>query len=315
MPRKEWLLIGRDILFYVTGKADVAEADWRGDMWRYPTDWGYQLDRESEYFLPKDPAGVPMREFPPPLGVRYLPSRIAGYGFAHWNRWSTTRDARHRTEFLAAADWFLSAQQQGRFHHDFPLSGLLPGWLSCNAQGEAASVLARATVLTGDARYLDAARAAVHWLTVPVAEGGLRSELPDGSTFVEEYPGTEYQHVLNGSLYAAIGIADVLRAQTAPDPALGDFFQALVGGIGANLPAWDDGGWSTYDYGLCGGPRNLNTMTYQVIQVVMLRHLAAVSGDARLAATADRWEAAAASLPHRMTALARKLKYRLASRW
>ena len=315
MPRKEWTLLLRDLSFYVTGASDVSAGDWRADAWAYPADWSYQIAREDDYFTPKDADGIPLRVYPAPIGVRYLPSRIAGYALGHWNEWQRTERAHHRVEFLKAADWFRRSHADGRYEYDIPVAGKTEPWLSCIAQGEAASVLTRAHRLTGDAAYLAAAHRAVHWLLLPEEEGGVRSRLPDGRPFLEEYPGTHYRHVLNGCLYAAVGLHDLGRADPAATEARA-FLAALIDAIGANVHVWDVQGWSTYDYPFAQGTaRNLNTMTYQVLQAVLLRYLGEVSGDARLSVVADRWDAASRRLVRRLGALRGKLAYRIAARW
>jgi hypothetical protein len=79
---------------------------------------------------------------------------------------------------------------------------------------------------------------------------------------------------------------------------------------------WDVKGWSTYDFAEPGmSSRNLNTMTYHVMQAIMLRYLAAMSGEARLSAMADRWSASAARMSERLRALTRKTTYRAVARW
>lgn len=316
MPIKEWRLLARDIAFFARGTADVSASDWRTEPWLYPTEWEYQLDRESEYFSPKDAAGIPLREFRPPIGVQYLPSRVAAYGIAHWNRFLRHGSEQSRVEFLRVAGWLMSAHVDGRYEHAFPLAGMQPGWISCISQGEAISLLVRAYRLSGDEQYHRMATRVADWLLVPVEQGGVKSRLPDGSVFLEEYPGTQYRHVLNGCLYAAVGISDLLRALPSEQAELRDFFSQLMQGIAVNLEAWDVDGWSTYDYAPSGtAPRNLNTMTYQLVQSVLLRYLAEQSGEAALRVMADRWSAAAGRLPKRLGALGGKLTYRLRTRW
>jgi heparosan-N-sulfate-glucuronate 5-epimerase len=314
MPRKEWRLLARDIAFFITGASDVREANWRADPWLYPADWSFQLDREAEYFEPKDAAGIPVRAFPEPIGTRYLPSRITGFALAHWNRWSATRSDDNRKPFLRMADWLMQSQRDGRYEHDIEILGMTTPWISCIAQGEAASVLTRAYRLTGSEEYLEKSRRAVEWLLIPEASGGLMSQLPDGSPFLEEYPATEYRHVLNGCLYAAVGLSDHVRVTS--DARAQDFFARLVDGIGRNLQAWDYRGWSTYDYPYePGRPRNLNSMTYQVLQVVLLRYLAERAGNDRVREVAERWAESTRHFPKRVSALTGKLTFRFASGW
>jgi heparosan-N-sulfate-glucuronate 5-epimerase len=316
MPMKEWRLLGRDLWFYLGGHADVTSADWRANPSLYPADWVYQLDREGDYFAPKDAQGIPVRVFRGPLGAQYLPSRIFGYGLAHWNRAVRRGDTGNCAAFVRVVAWLMEEHVDGRIEHRFPLAGMPMPWISCISQGEAISVLTRAHHATGDARYLQVAERALHWLMLSEVEGGLRSALPDGSPFMEEYPGTEYRHVLNGCLYALVGVRDLIHAGGA-GVAGRSFYQKVVDGLADNLDAWDVAGWSTYDFspGSTRRVRNLNTMTYQCLQSILLRYIADDTGDVRLRSMAERWERSAQKLPTRLGALGAKLAYRLVARW
>lgn len=315
MPMKEWRLLARDLTFYIRGEADVAAADWHSDPWLYAIDWSYQLAREPDYFAPKDLEGIPLRQYRAPLGMRYLPSRIATYGLTHWNLWRRTGGEHHRQEFLTVVAWLRRSERDGRFEHDFDAAGMPAGWISCISQGEAISALTRAYTLTGDAGYLAAAHRANHWLTLPEEQGGLLSRLPDGSLFVEEYPGSPIRHVLNGCLYAALGIADLCRADPT-DRAVADFFSELMRGVASNISAWDANGWSVYDYASgTSQRRNLNTMTYQLLQVAQLAFLADASGELALREASQRWARAVGRPSTRLRALMRKIAYRLHARW
>jgi hypothetical protein len=314
VPLKEINLLLKDLLFFANGKADLGEADTGADEWLYPLDLEYQLVREDAHFAPYDANGIPIRSYRGPLSDQYLYSRITAFAIAHWNRWRLAQAETSREAFLRTVTW-LAGFEDGRFGHDFPAAGMKAPWISCISQGEAGSVLARAYLLTDDERFLNQARKAVGWLLVPVAQGGTLGQLPDGQIFLEEYPDSIHPHVLNGCLYAVIGIHDVLRV-LPEDRELGRAFEALIEAIGSNLAAWDAGGWSIYDYSAPDARvRNFNTMTYQVLQVVLLKYLGRVSGDRRLIDMATRWEASAARLPSRLRALRKKVAYRLATRW
>lgn len=315
MPTKRFRLILTDLGFYVTGRADVRESRWRTDPWLYPLDWTYQLDREHLYFEPRDSVGIPMVNLEGQAGPRYLVSRIAGYGFAHWNRWREDGNSTNRIGFLQVADWFLD-RPDGIYRHDYAVAGMPVNWISCISQGEAASILARAFILTGEQKYADRARQAIEPLMTPVEDGGLQSRLPRGGPFLEEYPGTIYRHVLNGCLYAIVGIHDAIRVGDEADHEPRRLFAALITSLGDNLDAWDQGGWSTYDMALPGhGPRNLNTMTYQRLTAGHLHYLAAAGGDERLEIVARRWDSSAERLGSRLAALLQKLSYRAVSGW
>ena len=315
MPRKEINLLARDIRFYLFGGADVAAADWQSDDWVYPLDWGYQLDREADYFDPKDEHGIPLHVYGGGIGVQYLPSRVAGFALAHWNRWRVAGDASNRSSFLMAADWFRDAPDN-RYLYDFAVAGITPPWISCIAQGEGGSILARAFVETGDPAYREAAARSMEPLKHMVGDGGVQDRLPDGSPFLEEYPGSIYRHVLNGCLYGVIGMHDVLRVLDRPDEQLASLLQQVTEAVVANIEAWSVGGWTSYDYPKPGERRrNLNTMTYQTLQSILVRYVGEIRGEPRLIAAADRWSRAAASPFARSGAMVRKIAYRLSHRY
>lgn len=311
MASKELVLLIRDIGFYFTGKADVAETSWREDDWLYPLDWSYQLDREQDHFEPKDNNGIPLRQYPGSSEKYYLVSRIAAFGLAHWNLWRLNNSEHNREKFLNVANW-LKEVPDARYEHYMPVAGLDVPWITCIAQGEAASVLSRAFIETHDRSFLVQAQAALAPLMVPVENGGLKDIMPDGRPFLEEYPGTNYRHVLNGCLYASVGIHDVMRTSGENRLEYERLFESIIDSIGHHIGAWDVDGWSTYDYPCVRSrARNLNTMTYQLLQTILLKYLAEASGDSRLSGMGFKWQTSADSLPPRMKALYNKVKYRV----
>lgn len=315
MPAKEFRLLVQDVAFYFSGKADVSEAQWRSDEWMYPLDWSYQLDRSKLYFEPFDSDGIPLRDFGGTLQRQYLISRIAAFAIANWNRWRGRKNQANRAQFLHTANWLLQFRS-GRFEHDFAVAGMRAPWISCISQGEVASVLCRAYLETYDSKFLDSAQLAIDPFQMSVEQGGLQSKLPDGGVFLEEYPGTEYAHVLNGCLYAAVGIHDVIRLVPNGSIATTTLLNNIVESIGANIRNWDVSGWSVYDYPTANSQyRNLNTMTYQVLQSILLKYLGTVTGDTRLTIAGDKWERSSRSRRSRLQALFKKLSYRWHASW
>lgn len=309
--RKAWSLIAEDLAGYATGRSVVGISDLDKDPWAYPTEWSRTLKRAEFYFGPFDEAGTPLWSMGGAL--HYNPSRIAGYALALWNVRDDWGDSARRSSFMACADWFL-AQPSARFEYRFDAAGLNAPWLSCIAQGQGISVLVRAHMITGQSRYLDQAVAAIDPLLERVAEGGLLDDLPDGSPFFEEYPGSAYRHVLNGCLHALVGLdeLDRVRPLAAEAKAVSD---QVLGAVAANLPHWDMDGWSTYDFAPRERRANLNTVNYQIVHVALMDYLARRSGDARLAFVAERWRENLNNLARRLRALQRKIAYRFAEAW
>ena len=68
-------------------------------------------------------------------------------------------------------------------------------------QGEAISALVRAWKITKRNEFLDSAKKAFNLLTKPIEEGGT-SYFKNGDVFLEEYPATSKNTILNGWIFA-----------------------------------------------------------------------------------------------------------------
>jgi hypothetical protein len=110
-------------------------------------------------------------------------------------------------------------------------------------QGLAISLLARLFAETGSERYLHAAQQSKRHMLTEVSRGGTLGRHASGARVLEEYPGARYtQHVLNGALYALLGLWDL--AQTTGG---GDLeWRTLADEQAGLLAYYDTGGWSRY---------------------------------------------------------------------
>jgi heparosan-N-sulfate-glucuronate 5-epimerase len=297
----------RDVAYYVSGDAEFELNESSLRSWAYPVSLDFTLEREARFYSPKDAAGLPLRVYKS-VGRQYNPTRIAGYGLAHFNRYLASSWSESREPFMKAADWFAAAGD-GRWSYHFDWNDLNAPWISCMAQGQGISVLARAYHLTGEAKYLESARMALTPLRRPLSMGGVRSRLDDASEFLEEYPSSAPVHVLNGFLFALIGIYDLMRLDPASGRSAG--FDELVQSLESNIGRWDLGYWSAYDVSTAAlGIRNATTMAYHRLHITQLRFLGTMLHRAVLRDTADRWEARSQSVAHRLHALAAKVFYR-----
>lgn len=239
---------------------------------------------ESWTGAPFDPNGVLL------TGDIYYPVRIAQFAL-HTYTQALRGDARARARFLAQARYLRDAQDSGggyRYPMDLPAYGAASGWLSGMAQGEAASVLLRASRLTGDAAFLRAARSALRPLEKDVTEGGA-SSLRDGEVFFEEVATLQPCHILNGHLYAAFAVWEFVRFFSA-DAALVDLHERAVATLARWLPRFDVDGWSTYDLAIDdGGRRHFASLWYHHFHIAQLRVYSVMTGVASFGAMADRW--------------------------
>ncbi|MGA0600150.1 D-glucuronyl C5-epimerase family protein [Caulobacter sp. KR2-114] len=310
-PRKTLAGVVADMGSFLKGARQDYAADLAADPLAYPLAFDRLLEADPALFSPLDEDGVPVKG-PPGAPGRYMPSRIAGYALAQWNL-HRRGDGEAAARFLPAAEWF-AGQAGGDFMHDLPIEGMAVPWPSCLAQGEGVSVLVRAWRLTGEARFLDQARAALPMLQRPVACGGVASTLPDGSFFVEEYPGGRHRHVLNGALFAAVGLDDLVRLSDSAEPVAESLRDRLLAALADNLGLWSSGDWSVYSVERAAlGARNACTLHYQLVHVALLQHLATLSPG--LAPLTARWSRGARRPATRLRALGMKVFYRAANGW
>ena len=162
-------------------------------------------------------------------------------------------------------------------------------WTSALASGTCLSALLRGWQLFGNERYRLAAAAAYEALHEPRTEMVLVIEDGD-DLWYEEYPAEPPLHVLNGHIYALLGVADHARA--TGDFEADDRWRLAAATTLRHLDEFDLGYWSAYDLRF----REPVALHYQKnIHVPQLRILAALTGEQRFATVADRWERQARS--------------------
>jgi heparosan-N-sulfate-glucuronate 5-epimerase len=201
-------------------------------------------------------------------------------------------------EFLHLVDWLESRAQPAcggvAWFNDFPQKkfGLAPPWLMGMGQGEAISVLLRAHAATGNAGYLDLAKAAFEPMRTPVTGGGAYREL-DGWPVIEEYPTEQPCAVLNGWILALFGLHE-LGTSTGHHGAH-ELFESSAAGLVQLLPRYDIGWWSLYSLYPHRRP-DLAKPFYHRLHCVLLRGLHLVHPDPILIDTARRWDEQATPL-------------------
>lgn len=245
-----------------------------------------------------------------------LPVSMLQLGLGAWQR-GIDQDDSDRGGWMAIAqriaDWAaVDMDGHGRFAHRQPMPHTYridAPWYSAMAQGLGISLLARA----GEAD--DAARAARSLLDRTF---GLVTDTSDGP-ILEEYPADPRPHVLNGWMWALLGLYDLAYCDGLDDDdlraAAADSWDSGVSSLVAHLPRYETGrGWSTYD--LYPHPiANVASPFYHRLHVSMLRAVARVAPYVELAHeledTAGRWERALARPGTRAVAVARKVGFRI----
>ena len=283
----------------------------------------YMLFREkADYAGHYDAAGIPMLDYHGLIGLQYNPIAIAQWGLANYNHFCATGDQARWQKTLKAADWLAANLEQNshglwvwNHHFDWEYRDTLKApWYSGLAQGQGVSLLLRAHAHSRSlgVRYQDqyqsAAEKAFVALTKPIAEGGVLFEDEEENLWIEEYLVDPPTHILNGFMWALWGVFDFWLARA--DAPAKEVFDRGVETLIHNLDRFDTGYWSLYEQ---SGTRlkMLASPFYHQLHIVQLRVMSKLTGDARFAAVADRWEGYAQRRGNRTRALIEKSVFKL----
>ncbi len=283
----------------------------------------YMLFREkADYSGHYDAAGIPILDYHGVIGLQYNPIAIAQWGLANYNRFCETSEEARWQKTLKAADWLVANLEQNahglwvwNHHFDWDYRDTLKApWYSGLAQGQGVSLLLRAHAHahTEDEKYQRAAEKAFVALTRPIAEGGVlfedASKDNEKNLWIEEYLVDPPTHILNGFMWALWGVFDFWLARA--DASAKGIFDRWVETLVRNLARFDTGYWSLYEQ---SGTRlkMLASPFYHQLHIVQLRVMSKLTGDARFAAVAERWEGYAQRRSNRTRALVEKSVFKL----
>ena len=208
----------------------------------------------------------------------YFPVAIFQYGLGAWDLFLQTGEDRYQKKFLQCAEWALEKQEgTGAWSNFFYIYPDDPYGAMC--QGEGASLLLRAHKLTGEQRYLVAAKKALDFMLLPLGQGGTAKY--DG----EELVLLEYTHlpvVLNGWVFALAGLYDVVAAGYGTD------YEALlrqtVKTLVKYMPRFDNGYWSLYDL-----DKKLTSPFYHNLHIAQMQALEQMTGEKIFGQYALQW--------------------------
>lgn len=242
------------------------------------------------------------------------PTSIAQLGIGAWQLHHL--DSRWLEVVRGAADALVASMEpDGSLPYLFPLLHtypLAPPWCSAMAQGEAASLLVRASMALDEPPYANAAVTVV----VPLLTGrsGLAVATPEGPV-LQEYPTHVPSHVLNGWIFALWGLFDVAAGCTtfAPDEA-GAAARSFLDGAQAlerRLPLYRVAGrWSRYD--LYPHPIvHVASPFYHRLHVEQLAVMNVLHPSPVFAGFTEDWERGARSTPATVLAVGRKGAFRM----
>lgn len=242
----------------------------------------YLMDyrRKLEYRV-TDADGILALNYGPPIGLQRNPEAAFQYALA-------CHDAGDPATFLRYAELFLAERdEQGRWYHSFDWYRNRAPWYSALGQGRGASVMLRAWLISGDARYRDAALHALALFDTPISQGGFVAVHPRaGVPYLEEYP-AQPTGVLNGFLSSLFGVWEVGR--WLDDAQARERFSRYLASAERMLPYYSTSWWTLYDLDPESPFPNVHSPRYHRLATDYLRVLAALSPSPVISAWRDRW--------------------------
>lgn len=197
----------------------------------------------------------------------------------------------HRRPLMVAARWLTNHERSdGGIPYLFTLQdgggvAEFAPWISAFAQGQAISELMRAYRLSGSPGYLRAARHALNPFLHPVPAGV--TSWWGGHRWYEEYPAAHPYHVLNGFMFALVGLHD-LASRSIPAWRL---WREGLRGLIAHIQSFDVPDQHTQFYTALGPDHVPVDAYYAQTDAVLIRTIARWTDNRLLTFYARRWTA------------------------
>ncbi|MCD6098767.1 hypothetical protein J7K18_07760 [bacterium] len=227
--------------------------------------------------------GIPMDEEGLPRLPFFHPVAVAQAGLFYYN---TGNEA----GFIRCSEALLeNAKQKGRafvWEYDFSERrfSLQPGWVSAMAQGEAISLLTRYILAGGGNEVLEVVEGALVPFHSSVEDGGVAGLFPDGTVSLEEYPAGFSPNVLNGMMFALIGLCDAVELSGLTKER--QLFDLVSRNLASNLHLYDTGFWSLY---LLKPVPLLASVGYHRIHIELTGIMHKITGNAEFKYYHDKW--------------------------
>lgn len=268
-------------------------------------DGKYYIESDSLFkeYITFDAQGVAARRYGNALF--YNPAYVAWHGLCILNNYYDSRNGEHLKALQKQISWLKSNSfadgRRGRvWHYEFDWregSHILKNpWISGMAQGLIISLLVRTYALTGDKDLLNMAAQAANVYKMSIEKGGIRLE-ENSFVYYEEYPVTGGIRILDGFIFAILGLYDLFEA--AKNEEYLTMFKEGVNTLEENICYWDyRHRWSRY-----GRHRFLCTPLYNRLNSQLLHVLYTISGRDVFLEYASAWNAGALSLSEKSEVL------------
>ena len=206
----------------------------------------------------------------------FFPIEIFQYGLAAYDLFLLNGNQEDLVRFRNCVQWALTSQEKSGAWKTFYLQNPSSPY-SAMAQGEGASLLLRAYILTKNSSYIIAAKKALDFMLIPITEGGTSDYGCDGIVLKEF---TYLSPVFNGWIYAAWGLFDYYKV--TGDLEILNAWNNTLRAIKAHIKEFDNGYWSNYSFSGA-----ISSSHYHRIHIAQLSVLAKITGDSEFKRQCD----------------------------
>jgi hypothetical protein len=225
----------------------------------------------------------------------YNPLTVASGGLMYYADYLKDKDKEQsKDKFISSADWLVkSANNKGEYslwEYEYPwkfYGWISPPYSSALAQAKGLQVLTLVYELTGNEKYLDAAKKIIRSFFVDYDEGGFVTYegIGNNSLFLHilAKPGFQKTYVLNGHTQSLLSIWSYY--EKTKDPLAKTIFDKGINYLKENLVKYDTGYWSNYDL-----MENWTMRDYQKGQIQQLKALYQISHEPILQNYAEIFE-------------------------
>jgi len=207
---------------------------------------------------------------------------VCEFALINYDKFLQTKNQENLNHFKKNLEWLVdnAVPKNEMIFWYYDMDGPKP-WASSISQGMAISVLIRGYIYTKDVAYLNLAKRAFKTLSSSIHEGGFKYSYDHFDCWFEE--SSDNSHILNGHIYALMGIYDLYRCTKDEDVLL--IFNQGCNNIKTNIAYFDLSFISTYD----AVERFPSNNSYHMIHIVLFEVLGEITKDIFFKTTATKW--------------------------
>ena len=265
---------------YNSSEEYMNHANWNGGLW----------DR-----VIFDENGIPLVQYS--HGLEYVPTTAFHWGLVSISKWLVDGDQSSFEDAMDIASWAVENQSENGgwgwyFDYSFHggvLGGMTSGWYGAMTQGLGMSFLVRMYSETGNESYRESAIKAMELFDLDVEQGGVLRTYND-LPWYEEYPTPDAgAFVLNGYIYALIGLFDLHEVFNS-SKAL-ELYENGTNSLYSMIGLFDLGCSSSYDlvhHSVPGTAPNIARDGYHSLHITLLSVLNVLENEG-FQSVEDRW--------------------------